>query len=68
MALDTARGAGRDSGGAGLDRLALTLALAAIAHAAGSHEHHDTARDPDGVPHPGGRLPPLVAWPQPNLQ
>ena len=53
---------------AGLDRRALTLVLAAIAHAAGSHEHHHTARDPDGVPHPGGRLPPLVPWPQANLQ
>lgn len=53
---------------AGLDRRALTLVLAAIAHAAGSHEHHHTAHDPDGVPHPGDRLPPLVPWPQPNLQ
>jgi hypothetical protein len=53
---------------AGLDRRALTLVLAAIAHAAGSHEHHHTPRGPDGVPHPGGRLPPLVPWPQPNLQ
>lgn len=51
----------------GLDRRALTLVLAAIAHAAGSHEH-DIARDPDGVPHQSGRLPPLVPWPQPNLQ
>ena len=49
---------------AGLDRRALTLVLAAIAHAAGSHEHHHTARDPDGVPHAGDRLPPLVPWPQ----
>jgi hypothetical protein len=53
---------------AGLDRRALTLVLAAIAHAAGSHEHHHTTRDPHGVPHPGDRLPPLVPWPQPNLQ
>ncbi len=53
---------------AGLDRHALTLVLAAIAHAAGSHEHHHTARDPDGVPQQGGRLPPLISWPQPNLQ
>jgi hypothetical protein len=50
---------------AGLDRRALTLVLAAIAHAAGSHEHR-IDRDRDGVPHPGGRLPPLVPWPQPN--
>jgi hypothetical protein len=48
---------------AGLDRRALTLVLAAIAHAAGSHEHHHTARDPDGVPQPVGQLPPLIAWP-----
>jgi hypothetical protein len=53
---------------AGLDRRALTLVLAAIAHAAGSHEHHHTPRYPDGVPHPGDRLPPLVPWPQPYLQ
>ena len=51
---------------AGLDRCALTLVLAAIAHAAGSHEHHHTSRYTDGVPHPGDRLPPLVPWPQPN--
>jgi hypothetical protein len=53
---------------AGLDRHALTLVLAAIAHAAGSHEDHHTPRDPDGDPHPDDRLPPLVPWPQPNLQ
>ena len=52
---------------AGLDRHALTLVLAAIAHAAGSHEHHHTPCGPDGVPHPGARVPPLVPWPQPNL-
>ena len=51
---------------AGLDRRALTLVLAAIAHAAGSHEHHRTLRDPDGVSSPGGGLPPLIPWPQPN--
>ena len=53
---------------AGLDRHALTLVLAAIAHAAGSHEHDHTPGDPDGVPHPSGRLPPLVPWPQPKLE
>ncbi|CCG04788.1 hypothetical protein [Blastococcus saxobsidens] len=53
---------------AGLDRRALTLVLAAIAHAAGSHEHHHITRDLDGAPHPGGRLPPLVPWPQANIQ
>ncbi|TQN37296.1 hypothetical protein FHU33_3938 [Blastococcus colisei] len=50
----------------GLDRHALTLVLAAMAHAAGSHEEPRIARGPGGVPHPGGRLPPLVPWPQPN--
>jgi hypothetical protein len=53
---------------AGLDRHALTLVLAAIAHAAGSHEPRGITQGPDGVPHPGDRLPPLVPWPQPNLQ
>ncbi|SEO75523.1 hypothetical protein [Trujillonella endophytica] len=52
----------------GLDRHALTLVLAAMAHAAGSHEQHHTSRDADGVPQPGHRLPPLVPWPQPHLQ
>ena len=28
--------------------------------------HQDLA--PGGVPHPSGRLPPLVPWPQPNLR
>lgn len=51
---------------AGLDRQALTLVLAAIAHAAGSHEQHHTPRGSDGVPYPGDRLPPRVPWPQPN--
>ncbi|MGX5653887.1 hypothetical protein ACWKWC_03860 [Geodermatophilus nigrescens] len=49
---------------AGLDRHGLTLVLAAIAHAAGSHEHRHTPRDHDGVPHPEDRLPPLMPWPQ----
>lgn len=52
---------------AGLDRHALTLVLAAIAHAAGSHEPRSTTHAPDGVPPPGERLPPLIPWPQPNL-
>lgn len=47
----------------GLDRRALTLLLAAIAHAAGSHDHRDLTYDTDGIPHPGGPLPPLVSWP-----
>ncbi|RBY96560.1 hypothetical protein DQ237_07975 [Blastococcus sp. TF02-8] len=49
----------------GLDRHALTLVLAAIAHAAGSHGQQAAVHGPDGVPGPGGRLPPLVAWPLP---
>jgi hypothetical protein len=48
---------------AGLDRRALTLVLAAIAHAAGSHDHRAIAYDANGVPHLGEPLPPLVAWP-----
>jgi len=48
---------------AGLDRRALTLLLAAIAHAAGSHDHRRLTYDGDGVARPGDRLPPLVAWP-----
>lgn len=53
---------------AGLDRHALTLVLAAIAHAAGSHEPRNVTHDHDGVLHPGDRLPPLVPWPQQNIQ
>src|SRR3954453_2628298 len=48
---------------AGLDRRSLTLQLAAIAHAAGSHDHRDPTYAPDGIPHAGDPLPPLVAWP-----
>ena len=33
----------------GLDRPRLQLVLAAIAHAAGSHEHHEITRHPDGT-------------------
>jgi hypothetical protein len=48
---------------AGLDRAELTLLLAALAHAAGSHEHHDVVRDDDGVPYDGALLGPVVPWP-----
>jgi hypothetical protein len=48
---------------AGVDRAELTLLLAALAHAAGSHEHADMAGDPDGLPHDGGALGPVVGWP-----
>ena len=49
--------------GGGLDRRALVLVLAAIAHAAGSHEHRRITFGEDGIPRPGDRLPPLVPWP-----
>jgi hypothetical protein len=47
----------------GLDRRSLVLVLAALAHAAGSHEHRSAVRDADGVEHPGAPLGPVVAWP-----
>ncbi|HEV7726225.1 MAG: uncharacterized protein JWQ26_1421 [Modestobacter sp.] len=47
---------------AGVDREELTLLLAALAHAAGSHEHSAVVRDPEGVPHAGGLLGPVVSW------
>ena len=46
-----------------LDRRALTLLLAAIAHAAGSHDHRQIIRGPDGIRFCGDPLPPLIAWP-----
>ena len=48
---------------AGVDRAELTLLLAALAHAAGSHEHRDVIRDDGGVPHAGPPLGPVVSWP-----
>jgi hypothetical protein len=48
---------------AGVDRPELTLLLAALAHAAGSHEHRDVVRDEDGAPHAGPPLGPVVPWP-----
>ena len=48
---------------AGVDRAELTALLAALAHAAGSHEHRAVVRDEDGTPHAGPLLGPLVAWP-----
>ena len=48
---------------AGVDRPELLLLLAALAHAAGSHEHRDVVRDEDGAPHAGRRLGPVVPWP-----
>ena len=48
---------------AGVDRKELTLLLAALAHAAGSHEHRSAVRDRDGAPHGGPLLGPVVAWP-----
>jgi hypothetical protein len=48
---------------AGLDRAELSLLLAALAHAAGSHEHREVRRDADGVPHTGAAWGPVVPWP-----
>ncbi len=42
---------------ANIDRRALTLVLAAIAHAGGSHGDRDITHDADGVPGPEGRCP-----------
>jgi hypothetical protein len=50
---------------AGLDRRALTLVLAALAHAAGSHDHPAVTAGPARS---GITLPPVVAWPPPNRQ
>ena len=47
----------------GLDRRSLTLVLAALAHAAGSHENRAVVRDADGVQHAGALLGPVVPWP-----
>lgn len=47
----------------GLDRPALALVLAALAHANGSHQHSDMTFDVDGRPRIE-RLPALVAWPE----
>jgi hypothetical protein len=46
----------------GLDRAHLSLVLAALAHAAGSHEHTDVVIDPDGVARPS-RPGALLRWP-----
>jgi hypothetical protein len=47
----------------GLDRQELALLLAALSHAAGSHEHRAVVRDVEGVPHAGATLGPVVVWP-----
>jgi hypothetical protein len=47
---------------AGVDRQELTLVLAAIAHAAGSHEHVDDL-PLAGSPGARGQLGPVVSWP-----
>jgi hypothetical protein len=50
---------------AGLDRDTVTLVLAAVAHASGSHEYADMVIDPDrGVAFSRGRLPSLYPWPE----
>lgn len=59
---------------AGLDRRGLALVLAAVAHAAGSHDHRERLRDVEGdrdvdvegVQGPGSQLPPLFGWPVTN--
>ena len=48
----------------GLDRRGMTLLLAAIAHAGGSHEHREEIFDPDrGITYLGDKVPPLMPWP-----
>lgn len=47
---------------AGLDRDNLTLVLAALSHAGGSHQHTDLIQTGDGVSFT--RLPALVEWPK----
>jgi hypothetical protein len=48
---------------AGVDRQELTLLLAALAHAAGSHEHRSAAGHPQAAPLGGPLLGPVIAWP-----
>jgi len=48
---------------AGVDRPELTLLLAALAHAAGSHEHEDVVPPIGGGPGAVRPLGPVVAWP-----
>lgn len=47
----------------GLDRPNLTLVLAAIAHANGSHEHSEIRYGADGAPQGFERVPSLYPWP-----
>lgn len=47
----------------GLDRDALALVLATVAHASGSHEHSRMTFDADGIYAGSERLPALYAWP-----
>lgn len=50
---------------AGLDRDNLSLVLAAIAHAGGSHEQSDVQTDADGaIVSFGGKLESLYPWPR----
>jgi len=48
---------------AGVDRPELVLLLAAVAHAAGSHEQADVLRGADGVPAGRRALGPVIGWP-----
>ncbi len=47
----------------GLDRRALLLVLAAVAHASGSHEHSDIVLDVDGAPRGFTKLASAYPWP-----
>lgn len=47
----------------GLDRRNVALVLAAIAHAAGSHEHSEVTRDDAGRPTGFQNMPSLYPWP-----
>lgn len=47
----------------GIDRPSLTLVLAALAHANGSHEHSEILFTPDGAYAGLGKLGPLLDWP-----
>lgn len=49
-----------------LDRYLLTCVLAAVAHAAGSHEQSDHVEREDGTSRGFQRLPRLLEWPEPR--
>lgn len=49
-----------------LDRRSLNLVLAAIAHAAGSHQHREMVDDEQGSTESLGYLPAAHPWPHPD--